>query len=334
MRSVYATLALAIVSSVQAVPLQKRIQQTIADSLTAWEQACLTAGGGQQCNQVKVTAFTTLLAAAGPCDQQDNADIMINLAKTLNNDPEMIRLTQIFTQQPRNSPNSVSVVYCDKAPQNAELNGLFQCQFQGVNDNLFTNGNTPGQAGTIPFGLSSPVSPPGSCPAHPDGKVPDGQQLVDLVQSPGTPSSNSGGNNQAPVQAAPPAASSDDSNQDAPSTSQAAAAPPPAATTPASTGSGFQADNGRQAQQQNQEFASLTTSSPCTAGENACINQQFAQCVNGAFVLQPCSADGSVICVALPLVNSPGTSITCARPDDATARFAAAGVSGGFDGQH
>jgi hypothetical protein len=63
----------------------------------------LAAGGGLNCNPLSVTAFTTLLAAAGPCEQQDAADSMIQLAQSLNNDPEMIKLTQIFIQQPRNT---------------------------------------------------------------------------------------------------------------------------------------------------------------------------------------------------------------------------------------
>jgi hypothetical protein len=61
------------------------------------------AGGGSQCNTISQTAFTTLLAAGGNCDQQNAADSMIDLAKTLNNDPDMIRLAQIFVQQPRNA---------------------------------------------------------------------------------------------------------------------------------------------------------------------------------------------------------------------------------------
>ena len=68
-----------------------------------WEAACDAAGGGQQCNTVAVNAFGTLLAAAGPCDQQNAADTMVDLAKTLNNDPNMIKFAQIFVQQPRNS---------------------------------------------------------------------------------------------------------------------------------------------------------------------------------------------------------------------------------------
>ena len=63
----------------------------------------LAAGGADKCNPVSVTAFTTLLAAAGPCEQQDSADAMIDLAKTLNNDADMIKFAQIFVQQPRNT---------------------------------------------------------------------------------------------------------------------------------------------------------------------------------------------------------------------------------------
>lgn len=128
--------------------------------------------------------MATLLLNAGACDQQNAADTMIDLAKQLNNNAEMIRLAQIFAQQPRNSPNSVSIPYCQQAPKNSELDGLFQCQFQGVNPQQFTVGAV-GSPGTIPFGLNAPVSPAGSCPAHPQGPIPDGQQLNTIVQDPG-----------------------------------------------------------------------------------------------------------------------------------------------------
>ncbi len=110
---------------------------------------------------------------------------MIDLAKQLNNDPTMIRLTQIFVQQPRNSPDSLSVQYCQQAPKNAELNGLFQCQFQGANLALFV-GNVPvGGAGTILFGHSTALSTPGSCPANPTGPIAGGAQLTDITSDPG-----------------------------------------------------------------------------------------------------------------------------------------------------
>lgn len=38
-----------------------------------------------------------------------------------------------------------------------------------------------------------------------------------------------------------------------------------------------------------QKFATLTSSSACTAGEDACVQGKFAQCVSGKFVLQSCA---------------------------------------------
>ncbi|CCA67550.1 hypothetical protein PIIN_01379 [Serendipita indica DSM 11827] len=186
--------------------LEKRIAQVIAQATADWEQACLRAGGGQACNPLSVSSMATLLAAPPPCAQQDAADSMIDLARKLGNDAEMIRLAQLFRQQPRNAPDSVSSLYCQQPPRNNELQGLFQCQFQGVNDNVFTGGVALGAPGTIPLGLSS-LSPPGSCPANPGGKIPDGQQLNKIVNNPGR--GNGGGNNGAaqPSQPAPPAQS-------------------------------------------------------------------------------------------------------------------------------
>ncbi|KAL4244110.1 hypothetical protein ABKN59_009450 [Abortiporus biennis] len=177
--------ALAALSTVQGLPLYKRIAQVISDSTQQWEKACDAAGGGEQCNPISVTAFSTLLAAAGPCEQQNAADSMIDLAKTLNNDADMIKFAQIFAQQPRNTPTSQAVPYCQQAPKNSELNGLFQCQFQSADETTFVGGLAAGSNGTIPFGLSSPVSPAGSCPANLQGPIADGSQLVSITQDPG-----------------------------------------------------------------------------------------------------------------------------------------------------
>ncbi|KAJ7480126.1 hypothetical protein B0H11DRAFT_1916261 [Mycena galericulata] len=73
------------------------------------------------------------------------------------------------------------------------------------------------------------------------------------------------------------------------------------------------------------KFATLTPTSACTTGQDACVNQQFAQCVSDAFVLQPCA--GGTICAALPLVNSAGTSVTCTTQADLDARIAATGAT-------
>ncbi|KAF8513816.1 hypothetical protein BU17DRAFT_14522, partial [Hysterangium stoloniferum] len=72
------------------------------------------------------------------------------------------------------------------------------------------------------------------------------------------------------------------------------------------------------------QFVSLTTSSSCTVGQNAYVNNQFVQCVDGKFVLTGCA--GGLQCAALPLVNSPGTSITCGDNAQAVARIAETGA--------
>lgn len=291
---------------------------------------------------MSVTAFTTLLAAAGPCEQQDAADSMIQLAQTLNNDPDMIKLTQIFVQQPRNTvralyllfhaksyfrlqPNSVSVPYCQKAPASPLLAGLFQCQFQGASPNTFVGGLSVGAAGTVPFGLKS-LSPLGSCKANPSGPIADGTQLVDSTQDPGVSSSGS----DVPASSSTP----ETSTTVEPTASTAVAAP---ATTSAATGasssistSDFHLQNGIDAQKLNAQFKSLTADSPCTDGQQACIGNSFAQCVSGSFALTTCSS--GTVCAALPLVNKPGTSIACDTSDDVAARIAATGATGGVDG--
>jgi len=104
-----------------------------------------------------------------------------------------------------------------------------------------------------------------------------------------------------------------------------------AAAGPIDKRAAFSLDNGHDAQALNAKFAGLSASSPCTAGENACVNGAFAQCVNGNFVLAPCA--GGLTCVALPLVNSRGTSITCDTEADALTRISNSGATGGLAGR-
>ncbi|KAJ7922984.1 hypothetical protein B0H13DRAFT_2406120 [Mycena leptocephala] len=87
----------------------------------------------------------------------------------------------------------------------------------------------------------------------------------------------------------------------------------------------FTLQNGQDAIALNDKFKTLTADSACNAGDDACVNSQFAQCVGGKFVLQPCA--GGTICAALPLVNSAGTSITCTTQADLDARIAATGAT-------
>lgn len=112
---------------------------------------------------------------------------------------------------------------------------------------------------------------------------------------------------------------------------------------------GFKLQNGKDAQALNAKFAALSASSACNgmilntfnisfvidvfvhaAGDQACIGSGFAQCVSGKFVVTSCGA--TLTCAALPLVNKPGTSITCTTQADAAARIKATGATGGITG--
>ncbi|KAF8550311.1 hypothetical protein OG21DRAFT_1468882 [Imleria badia] len=93
--------------------------------------------------------------------------------------------------------------------------------------------------------------------------------------------------------------------------------------------SSFQLQNGMDAinlKQVRNQFTSLNATSSCISGD-ACIGGQLAQCVNGKYVLSPCGP-GS-ICAALPLSNSPGTSVTCTTQTDLNTRNAATGATNG-----
>ncbi|KAL0953726.1 hypothetical protein HGRIS_004916 [Hohenbuehelia grisea] len=326
---------LAISASVQALPLRKRIAQTISASTAKWEKACLAAGGGEKCNPISVTAFSTLLAAAGPCEQQNSADAMIDLAKTLKNDPDMISSARIFAQQPRNTPTSQSVLYCQTAPKNKELDGLFQCQFAGADQKTFVGGVAVGGAGTIPFGLTTPLAPAGSCAAHPDGPVPDGQQLSDITQDPGVGRTGDSGDSAGEDAKAPPTTSATEATNVPSATGKAVLGSRPPATATPGNGSdstdGIQLQNGKDAQALNAKFAGLAADSECEGQEQACILGSFAQCAGGKFVPTPCPP--TLSCFALPLVNKKGTSISCTKAGEAADRISASGATGGITGE-
>jgi len=92
----------------------------------------------------------------------------------------------------------------------------------------------------------------------------------------------------------------------------------------------FTLQNGKDAQALNKQFQGLSASSSCNDGQQACVKGQLAQCVGGKFVMTPCAA--TLQCVALPLVNKPGTSITCDTQQDAESRIGNTGATGGLLG--
>lgn len=116
-------------------------------------------------------------------------------------------------------PDSLQVPYCQQAPKNAELNGLFHCQFAGSKFPNFS-----GNGGTVPLGLTA-VNPPGSCPANPNGPVPDSTQLNTITQNPGVGGGAVAGNNNNGGGGA--------AGNGAPPTTPTPAAPPKVSPTPA-----------------------------------------------------------------------------------------------------
>ncbi|PFH50520.1 hypothetical protein AMATHDRAFT_144960, partial [Amanita thiersii Skay4041] len=85
--------------------------------------------------------------------------------------------------------------------------------------------------------------------------------------------------------------------------------------------------NGLDAQKLNSQFATLKSTDSCQAGSMACVNNSFAQCVDGKWALSPCPS--GLQCFALPLVNKQGTSLVCDTKEDALARITSSGATGG-----
>ncbi|CAG8672649.1 15645_t:CDS:2 [Cetraspora pellucida] len=82
----------------------------------------------------------------------------------------------------------------------------------------------------------------------------------------------------------------------------------------------FQKQNAIDAENLQKKFDTFTTKTPCNVGDQACINNQFAQCTaTNTWVLEQCN--GGLTCCALPLRNKPGTSIACDTKQDQTARI-------------
>ena len=192
--------------------LNKRAGQDLAAATAPWAAAC---GGAPECSWLAAAGSAALRADADACAQQDAADAMVAHALATGGDDadvaEMIRLAQIYAQQPRNTvrpfpppsktspknpnltrytgtlsractqPTGLSTPYCQRAPRQPALTGLFACQFQSADPHAFAGGLISGDVGTRPFGLAAPLQPAGACAASPRGPVPDGLQLVDLV---------------------------------------------------------------------------------------------------------------------------------------------------------
>lgn len=104
------------------------------------------------------------------------------------------------------------------------------------------------------MGHSSPLNPAGSCPANPNGPIPDGQQLVDIAQNPGS----GNGVNTRPVLVGNPSGTVETS------TPAVTPVPTPTPNAPIPQAGDFRLQNGKDAQKLNAQFATLTANSSCT----------------------------------------------------------------------
>ncbi|KAI0714325.1 hypothetical protein C8T65DRAFT_573597 [Cerioporus squamosus] len=125
---------------------------------------------GEVCGTLSGAAITPLLAAQPECSQQDMADQIIDAAQQFDDATKanMIALAVEYRQAEKNTPPDFTTnpptnrnsVFCQKAPKNAELNGLVQAQDPANDPNLFFDPATQksvtkgSQANTFPFGTS------------------------------------------------------------------------------------------------------------------------------------------------------------------------------------
>ncbi|KAG8967675.1 hypothetical protein FRC03_009512 [Tulasnella sp. 419] len=125
---------------------------------------------GNVCGTLAGAAISKLLAASPVCDQQDHADAIIDAARAQDADVavKMIDIAVRFRQCEKNTPPDFTTnpptlrnsLFCQKAPKNAELDGLVQAQDPANDPNLFFDPATKttvtlGAPGTIPFGGST-----------------------------------------------------------------------------------------------------------------------------------------------------------------------------------
>jgi hypothetical protein len=106
-------------------------------------------------NLAGVAGINALLSTGGVCDQQDNADKMIDFAKSpgVKSEDALIAAAIACRKHPCNSEDIgggaiPSIPYCTKLPRNQELVGVINEQLPGVNPGLVGGPNSP----VVPFG--------------------------------------------------------------------------------------------------------------------------------------------------------------------------------------
>ncbi|OBZ69352.1 hypothetical protein A0H81_10788 [Grifola frondosa] len=153
--------------------ISKRIAQADLRAVAqAWQDLCLVSGGdiftNEPCVQLAgINGINALLADADPCAQQDNADAMIDFAKSpgVTNTDALVANAIAYRQHPRNAININGIVpstpFCENAPRNQELVGIVNAQLQGVDFGIFGSVQFGlvafGANGTCPFGQTADI---------------------------------------------------------------------------------------------------------------------------------------------------------------------------------
>jgi hypothetical protein len=97
-----------------------------------------------------IDGINALLSTAGVCDQQNNADNMIDFANSpgVTNQADLIAAAIAYRKHPRNADDigggiTPSTPYCTTPPRNQELVGIFNAQLPGVDPGLFGGPSGP-----------------------------------------------------------------------------------------------------------------------------------------------------------------------------------------------
>lgn len=131
-----------------------------------------SACGGGVCDALADEAVAPLLAAQPECAQQDMADKIIDASRQFDaaTQDKMVAAAVKYRQAERNTPPDLSTsppilrnsVFCQKAPENSELDGLVQAQDPANDPNFFYDPATGAtvsrgsQLNTFPFGTNVP----------------------------------------------------------------------------------------------------------------------------------------------------------------------------------
>ncbi|KAH9981073.1 hypothetical protein BGW80DRAFT_1268235 [Lactifluus volemus] len=149
------------IPSIVPIPKHRRTSQTDLPAVAQnFQDLCLNSGGdihtNDPCVQLAgIDGINGLLSTAAVCDQQNNADNMIDFAKSpgVTNQAALIAAAIAITP---------STPYCTTPPRNQELVGVFNAQLPGVNPGLFGGPSGPivafGSDGTCPAGQTPDVS--------------------------------------------------------------------------------------------------------------------------------------------------------------------------------